>query len=114
MSKKISGEITVSNDIIAELAARAALESYGVVGLARKGLKGGIGEILKGGTLKKGVSVVKTDKNSVDIHLFVVIEYGVNLVEVSKNLVERVKYEITKYTGVNVNHVEIIVKGVKD
>lgn len=108
------GNITVSRRALAEIAARAALESYGVVGLARKNLSGGIINYLKGERLHKGVSLEEVGEGKVSLRLFVVVEFGVNLVEVSRNLIERVKYDIQKLSGYEVVNIDVIIQGVAE
>ena len=46
MTQKISGNLHVSNDVLADLAGTAALGCYGVVGMAAPSLQDGIARIL--------------------------------------------------------------------
>lgn len=109
---KNEDRILFSDEVIAELAGLAAVESYGVVGMADPSWARKVSRLLSRNHLKKGVRVTREDDN-VSIELNVIIEYGVNLVEVSKNLIERVTYEIKRHTGLNVTSVEVIVRGIR-
>lgn len=106
------GQVTVSNNVLADIAAHSAAESYGVVGLARKSFSNGIKKLLKGEKLHRGVSVVSEDNSTLSITLYIVVEYGVNLVEVSKNLIEKVSYDLKKYSGYEVKNIDVVVQGV--
>lgn len=105
-------KIFFSDDVIAELAGLAAIESYGVVGMSDRSLARRVSRLLSRSHLKKGVKVSR-QQNKLSIELNVIIEYGVNLVEVSKNLIERVTYEINRHTGFKVDSVEVIVRGIR-
>ena len=45
MAQNIPGKLTVANDVIADMAGYAALESYGVVGMADPTLRDGIANL---------------------------------------------------------------------
>ena len=57
MTQKISGNLHVSNDVLADLAGTAALGCYGVVGMAAPSLQDGIAKILPANRLRRGVIV---------------------------------------------------------
>jgi uncharacterized alkaline shock family protein YloU len=70
--------VNIANDVLADLAGYAALESYGIVGMASPTLRDGVAQLLPAQKLRKGVRVVSTDEGIV-VDLFVVIEFGTNL-----------------------------------
>lgn len=109
---KSQDQIIFSDEVIAELAGLAAIESYGVVGMADPSWTRSVSRLLTHRHLKKGVKV-KRQNGKITVELNVIIEYGVNLVEVSKNLIERVTYEINRHTGLEVGSVEVIVRGIR-
>lgn len=106
------GEINISDDVIAELAGFAALECYGVVGMASPSLRAGVARLLSRDKLKKGIKIGAKD-GGVSIDLYVVIEYGTNLAEVARNLSSRVQYLVEKFAELKVKNVEVHVQGVK-
>jgi uncharacterized alkaline shock family protein YloU len=53
------------------------------------------------------------DERKVQVDLYVVIEHGTNLAEVSRNLVDRVKYALTHDADVQVASVDVHVQGIK-
>lgn len=112
MAEEIPGGLSVANEVIADLAGYAALESYGVVGMAAPTLQDGIAKILPQQRLRRGIIVESTDEG-VNLDLFVVIEYGTNITAVSKNLVENVTFALQDLASVKIASCEVHVQGVK-
>ena len=112
MSGAVPGTLRVSNDCIADLAGYAALECYGVVGMAAPNAVDGIAKILPASRLRRGVVVSSTDAG-VHVELYVVIEYGTNISAVSQNLVDQVTFALKEYARVPLDGVEVHVQGVK-
>lgn len=107
------GTIHVSNDVIAVLAGSAALDCYGLVGMAsRKQLKDGIAELLGRENLSRGVEV-RLDQELVHIDLHIVVSYGTKISEVAHNVQSKVKYVLNEVVGLRVDCVNIIVQGVR-
>jgi len=112
MPDQSSGTIHIANDVLADLAGFAALESYGVVGMASPTLAEGVAQLLPRQKLRKGVKVCSTDAG-VEVDLYVVIEHGTNLTEVSHNLANRVRYVLNDTADVPVSRIDVHVMGVK-
>lgn len=112
MADTPAGSVNIANDVLADLAGYASLESYGVVGMASPTLRDGVAQLLPAQKLRRGVHVVATD-GGVVVDLYVVIEHGTNLAEVSHNLANRVRYVLTDTAEVRVDGVEVHVQGVK-
>ncbi|HDP69901.1 MAG TPA: Asp23/Gls24 family envelope stress response protein [Actinobacteria bacterium] len=111
--KESAGKINVANDVIADLAGYAAFESYGVVGMASPNTKAGVAQLLTRDKLKKGIKIDILEDGTVEVGLYVIIEYGTNLSEVVRNLAGRVKHEIEKYARLKVSNVDVHIQGVK-
>ncbi|NTU72532.1 MAG: Asp23/Gls24 family envelope stress response protein [Coriobacteriia bacterium] len=112
MSDTPKGAVHIANDVLADLAGYAALESYGVVGMASPTLAEGVAQLLPRQKLRKGVKVVGSD-DGVSVDLYVVIEHGTNLTEVSHNLANSVRYVLTHTADVPVARIDVHVQGVK-
>lgn len=107
------GEIIISKDVIALMAGMAAVECYGIVGMASgRQLRDGIAELLKRENLSRGIKV-DTEGESLVIELNVIVGYGTKISEVGQNVVEKVRYVVEKLTGLQVNEVKINVQGVR-
>jgi uncharacterized alkaline shock family protein YloU len=118
MADTILGVIQISNDVLADLAGYCALEVYGVVGMAAPSLAEGVAQLLPAQKLRRGVRISTTEpeeghEGCVDVDLYVVIEYGTNLAEVSKNLSDRVRYVLEIQASVKVGRVDVHVLDVK-
>jgi len=107
-----SGTIQISNEVLADIAGYAALECYGIVGMASPTLRAGVAQMLSMDRLRKGVRI-KSDGEGVTVDLFVVAEYGTNLAEVSHNMSERVRYVVTTNAEVRVDEVNVHIQGIK-
>lgn len=112
MADAIAGELTIAEDVITDLAGYAALESYGIVGMAAPTLSDGIAKLLSASRLRRGINVERTD-DAIDIDLYVIIEHGTNLAEVSRMLADKVKFTLEDGAQLPVRNVNVHVQGVK-
>lgn len=105
------GNIYVSYRAIATVAYQSALQSYGVVGLAAKNLAEGLAQVLvKDPTL--GVDV-HFDANTIQIDLYVVVEYGTRIKSVAASVSDNVRYQVERVFGLPVSQVNIHVRGLR-
>ncbi|MCL2437487.1 MAG: Asp23/Gls24 family envelope stress response protein [Coriobacteriia bacterium] len=114
------GAVHISIEVLGDLAGYSALESYGVVGMAAPTVRDGLVQLLPQNRLRKGVKITNSVDadgqpipNTVEVDLYVVIEYGTQLAEVSRNLADRVRYTLTSMTEIEVNRVDVHVLEVK-
>ena len=115
MEYKISndlGLITISEDVLLKVAGYAALECYGIVAMSSKRAKDGLVEWLGKENLTKGVQVNITEAG-IDIDLFIIVEYGISIVEVCNIIKSQVCYKIENMTGAKVRRVNISVEGIR-
>ena len=115
MEYKISndlGLITISEDVLLKVAGYAALECYGIVAMSSKRAKDGFVEWLGKENLTKGVQVNITEAG-IDIDLFIIVEYGISIVEVCNIIKSQVCYKIENMTGAKVLRVNISVEGIR-
>ena len=115
MEYKISndlGLITISEDVLLKVAGYAGLECYGIVAMSSKRAKDGFVEWLGKENLTKGVQVNITEAG-IDIDLFIIVEYGISIVEVCNIIKSQVCYKIENMTGAKVRRVNISVEGIR-
>lgn len=115
MEYKISndlGLITISEDVLLKVAGYATLECYGIVAMSSKRAKDGFVEWLGKENLTKGVQVNITEAG-IDIDLFIIVEYGISIVEVCNIIKSQVCYKIENMTGAKVRRVNISVEGIR-
>lgn len=113
MTDNIAGTMTIANDVLADIAGFVALESYGIVGMASPTLRDGVAQLLSRDKLRKGVQIANDDEEHVRVDLYVVVEYGTNIAEVSRMLSDRVRYALTHNADVKVTEVDVHVQGIK-
>ena len=115
MSVKIineNGSIFVDDQALAAIAGLAAMECYGVVGMASRNATQGFFELLKREQLTKGIKVSATE-DKINIDLYIVLQYGVKISVVAENIISRIKYSVETFSGVCVENVNIFVQGVR-
>ncbi len=106
------GTVIIPNDVIAEIAGYAATKCYGVVGMAARSGKDGLAFLLKIDNLDKGVKI-KVTENVVDIELFVIMEYGINIGTVGDIIKSNVKYQVEEATGLKVGSITVNVESIR-
>jgi uncharacterized alkaline shock family protein YloU len=107
------GQIDISNEVIATIAGGAAIDCYGIVGMASKNqIKDGLTEILRRENFTRGV-VVRQENEEVHIDMFIIVSYGTKISEVAHNVQSKVKYTLDKTVGLTVDSINIYVQGVR-
>lgn len=106
------GKIYIHEEVIATISGVAAMECYGLVGMAPRNIQEELTDLLRRENLERGVDV-HFNEDSVSIQLYIVVEYGVKISEVAKNVQERVKYVVETMLGLNVDGVNVKVQSVR-
>ena len=58
--------------------------------------------------------IIKVNKKGgLEIDLSVVLQYGVKITVVSENIIETVKFNLEKYTGLKVEKINVIVQDIR-
>lgn len=105
------GNIFISHRAISTIVYHAALESYGIVGLAPKNRAAGLANaIVKDSTL--GVNI-QFDGHTVNIDLYVIVAYGTRISSVASSVADSVSYQVESMTGLKVENVNVHVKGLR-
>ena len=103
------GKITISPEVVVDIAGRAALESYGVVGMSARSR---VARLFARDRAARGI-VVGGDGDGITIDLYVTVEYGLNLAEVAAGLRSRVAYDVERMTGLRIAAVEVHIQDVR-
>ena len=111
--KNDMGKIVLQEDLVASISGFAAGENYGIVGMSAKKASDTLIEIIKKDNLKKGIQVQTVGEATVDIDLFVTLEYGVSLPAVAQNTRDNVRYRVQDMTGLTVRNINIHVEGIR-
>lgn len=107
------GIITVNPEVIAKYAGSVAVECFGIVGMAAVSMKDGLVRLLKRDSLTHGIQVEVSDENVLTLNFHVIVSYGVNILSVSDNLMNNVKYKVEEFTGMTVDKINVFVEGVR-
>ena len=112
-TSNVYGKISISDQVLAKVAAFAALDCYGIVELVSRRFKDSLFELFKkksaGG---KGIKVA-TSGDRIYIDVYVIIKYGVSINAVAGALKEGVKYKVERFSGMIVDTVNVNIIGVK-
>ena len=106
------GNISIDSDVIAQYAGTVATECFGIVGMAGINMKDGLVKLLKLEDIKRGIKV-SVSNNKLVLNFHIIVAYGVNVLSVSENLIDTVKYQVEQFTGIEVAKINIYVEGVK-
>lgn len=112
MAQPIQGELRVSNDVIADLAGYAALECYGVTGMATTDDQNGVAHLLPAYKLRKGIDVFSQDGHVV-VSLHVIVDEGVNMSSVVGNLASSVKFLLKQIAELDNVEVQVHIEGMR-
>ena len=106
------GNVIIDDEVIAKVAGLAALECYGVVGMASINVKDGLVQLLLGENLTKGIKV-RTVEGQTTIELHIIVEYGTNISVIADNLISNVKYAVKNMLGLELADVSVYVEGIR-
>jgi uncharacterized alkaline shock family protein YloU len=107
------GQIDITNDVVAMIAGGAAIDCYGIVGMASKNqIKDGLTDILRKENFTRGV-IVRQEEEEVHIDMYIIVSYGTKISEIAHNVQSKVKYTLNKTVGLAVDSVNIFVQGVR-
>jgi uncharacterized alkaline shock family protein YloU len=105
------GSIHVSPRAIATIAFHSACQSYGVVGLAPKNLMDGLTQVVVKDPAH-GIEV-QYDGESINIDLYIVVEYGTRIKAVAYSVANTVRFHVEKALGMPVNQVNVHVQNLR-
>ncbi|WP_186567118.1 Asp23/Gls24 family envelope stress response protein [Lawsonibacter celer] len=103
------GEISISNEVFSNITGAAAVNCYGVKGMAVRSKTDGLVHLLRKESMSKGVKVTYHEDNSVSIELHIIVDNGVNLMAVSRSIMSEVRYIVSQYTGAQVRSVDVCI-----
>ena len=106
------GNVIIDDEVIAKVAGLAALECYGVVGMASINVKDGLVQLLLGENLTKGIKV-RTVEDQTTIEFHIIVEYGTNISVIADNLISNVKYAVKNMLGLELADVSVYVEGIR-
>jgi len=107
------GQIDISNEVIATIAGGAAIDCYGIVGMASKNqIKDGLTDILRKENFTRGI-IIRQEEQALHIDMYIIVSYGTKISEVAHNVQSKVKYTLEQTIGISADTVNIFVQGVR-
>ena len=107
------GTLTVNEEEVLKVAGYAALECYGIVGMAAKRSTDGLVQLLGFDNIGRGVVIHMDENNNVDVELYIIVEYGISISAVAETLIDTVKYKVEYLTGAHVTNVNVTVEDIR-
>jgi uncharacterized alkaline shock family protein YloU len=108
----VGGQLTITDRAISDIVGWTVLECYGVVGMASPNLRQGVSTLLSRDRLRQGIKVEQTGEH-LQIKLYIIVEYGLNVAEVAGNVRSQVAYYMERMTGKPVSGLRVYVQGVR-
>lgn len=108
----IYGEISITNNAIANFVSHTAMECYGIVEFVPYSIFDSIAALFRRRNMLKGVKI-KTVGDRIFIDVFVIVKYGVSIKAVAEAIKESIKYKVERFTGMLVDTVNVNILGVK-
>lgn len=103
------GEIRISTEVFTNLTGAAATNCFGVKGMAVRSKTDGLVHLLRRESMSKGVKVLCNEDGTVSIQLHIIVDAGVNLMAVSRSIMNEVRYNVSRLTGVEVKNVDVCI-----
>ena len=107
-----SGNVNVSTGVYTDIAGTAAINCFGVKGMAARSITDGMVHLLRREAMSKGVKVTFCEDGSIVIDLHIMVDRGVNISAIGEAIISEVKYNVTKSTGTPVQAVNVFVDSI--
>ncbi len=102
-----SGNVNVAQNVIAAMVEKTTLEVPGVHAMT---LAKSVGFLNKNAKKVNGVKVLFDGKTELSLEISVVLDYGSNVIAVSKTVQEKVKDAIENMIGIKVKDIDVLVE----
>ncbi len=106
-----SGSIRIAEDVFCSISAIVASDTAGVAGMSSN-LTDGLNNLLGRKSLSQGVKVQVSEEETVDINIYIIVQYGYRIPDIALRLQERVKTAIERMTEYQVTGVNVFVQGI--
>ena len=103
------GSVNVSASVYTDIAGTAAMNCFGVKGMAARSVRDGLYHLLRKDAVSKGVKVDFHADNSISINLHIIVDNGVNLNAVGNAIISEVRYVVKNITGTEVKAVNVFI-----
>ena len=109
-----TGVVKVHESVISSIVRKAALGVEGVLRLGNSTLVDNLAEIVGSKKIQDRAISVEMNGNAVSVELRVILQYGVLSPHVAAQLKEAVAEEISRLSGMTVDHVNVVVMDLEE
>ena len=106
------GEIQISDAVLSGITGAAATSCYGVKGMAYRSMTDGLVHLLRREAMSKGVHITQHEEGDISIELHIVVEHGVNISAISREIISQVRYLVSRDAGVTIRSVDVCVDSI--
>jgi uncharacterized alkaline shock family protein YloU len=106
------GVIRISDAVLSNITGAAATSCYGVKGMAYRSMTDGIVHLLRPSAMSKGVHITQLDEGDISIELHIIVEPGVNMTAISREIISQVRYLVNKNTGAHIRSVDVCIDSI--
>ncbi len=111
-TSNIYGNISVSDDAVAMVVRKVAMDCYGIAELVSRRIIDSFRILFNQESVSRGIKIVTVD-NRIFIDVYCLIASGVNQEAVKNSLKSAITYHVEMFTGMRVKSVEVHVVGLK-
>ena len=104
-----NGSVCVTAGVYTDIAGTAAINCFGVKGMAARSVTDGVYHLLRKESMSKGVRVEFHEDDTISIDVHIMVDNGVNLTAVGASIISEVRYVVTKCTGTEVRSVNVYI-----
>ena len=104
--------ITISGEVVASMAAAAAVEVENVTGMAVAPQLPAEGDSFVHKNGVKGVRVICVNEETCRLELYVLLKLGAAVKDVASQIQDKVRYEVESASGLTVQAVDVYVAGI--
>ena len=106
------GCVRIDASVYTDIVGTAAVNCFGVKGMAARSVKDGVYHLLRKESASKGVRVDFHEDGTISIELHIMVDHGVNLTAVGNSIISEVRYVVTNTTGTEVRDVNVYIDSV--
>lgn len=108
----VGGKLHISTNVYTEIVKNTVDTCYGIVGISSPRGVTFFSYLFPGIFAYDGI-FVSQGPNGLKIDIYVIVEYGTNIKVIAKNLCDQVRFQISKFSQVDIERINVHVKGIR-
>lgn len=107
------GSIEISQEYFSYLIGNAVSSCYGVAGMVKSGTRQGLRSVFSKRSFADDGIRVRNENGRLVVDLHICVIFGMNIAEIAKSIVNKVRYTVEEATGLAVKKVNVYVDSMK-